>query len=393
MKQSMSISAGKRAGHKHNVEEEYRRGLANVVPERTELNQVLIDISLEQIYESEFGDALAEYNAKQVAKGHAERAIKNYLEKISGSKQEKPAYELVLQLGNRDTNSAADEVNRLGSGQIYREWLAWFQRELPQFVVHQAVIHNDEATPHLHVAYVPVSTGNKRGLRVKNSLSGAMKQMGYTDIRSVNSKMFEQFEVIAARHGIERVDMGCDRAHLDVRDFKQMQAEIEAGREYPYRNDPELIKLLDEQVKVHEELANETKEKVLVPLENLTSRITPLSIFSVAKELKEICQAANALYEHHNQVATRGRSFLAAVPAFWRDHIINPITDKLRDLRERYSASEGVVEGVDEVDSKQVEPKPEFSGSIFDMGDMLTDIARDANSMSGYGRGSRDIER
>lgn len=391
MKQSMSISAGKRAGHKHNVEEEYRRGLANVVSERTELNQILIDVSLEQIYESEFGDALAEYNAKQIEKGHAERAIKNYLEKISESKQEKPAYELVLQLGNRDTNSAAEEVNRLGSSQIYREWLAWFHRELPQFKVHQAVIHMDEATPHLHVAYVPVSTGNKRGLSVKNSLSGAMKQMGYTDIRAVNERMFEQFERIAERHGIERVDMGCERAHLDVRDFKQMQAEIEAGREYPYRNDPELIKLLDEQVKAHEDLANETKEKVLVPLENLTNkRITPLSIFSVVNELKEICQAANALYEHHNQAATRGRSFLAAVPAFWRDHIINPITDKLNELRERYSASEDVVEHVEQ----PVEPGPEYSGSIFDFGDELIDISRAANAAhTQRGHVSRDYER
>lgn len=389
MRQSMSVSSGQLAGHKHNVEEEYRKGLANVVEERTHLNQVIIDIPLAELYEREFSAAVEEYNEGK----RADRQIGNYLEKIQSSKQEKPAYEMVVQIGNRDTNSAADEVNRLASGQIYREFLVRFEQEFPQLKVHQAVIHNDEATPHLHVAYVPVSTGNKRGLSVKNSMRGALKQMGVKDVRELNERLFKTLEQVAEKYGVQRLEMGCTRAHLSVRDFKQMQAEIESEK-YPYKNDPKLLELLDEQVKQYEQLVQETHEQLVIPLENLANKQPRLrDIYSNHRELQEISRAANALHERSSGTASRAKAFLAAVPSLWRDYIINPITDKLKELRGRYRPSDDLTEGSNEVDIKQKTSEPEFSGSIFDYGDSLIATSREANSMQQPGRGSRGLER
>ena len=70
---SFSVSHGPVAGRRHDVDVEYRMGLANVRPELTGENQVLVDDDLAQVYEDLFGDALGAYNASQAAKGHPER--------------------------------------------------------------------------------------------------------------------------------------------------------------------------------------------------------------------------------------------------------------------------------------------------------------------------------
>lgn len=334
MKLSMSISAGKVAGHRHDVEQEYREGLGNVVKDRTPLNQVLIDVPLEDAYAQEFGDALDAYNAALDAKGHSERRIDSYLDKISASKQEKASYEMVVQLGNMDTNSADVPANRLLSETIYRDFLTEMQKQLPNFRVYLAAVHVDEATPHLHVAYVPVSHGNKRGLSTKNSLRGAMREMGYTDIRDLNQRMFEILEDVSLRHGVTRVDMACSRKHLDVRDFKAMQRELQADQ-YPYKNDPRLVQMLTEQQDIIESMGD-ALEKQNAALESVEKFNSPVHPLAFRRAVEQALATFHDLYPTYKPVRERIaalKASLDAVPSLWRDRIINPISDKLRAER------------------------------------------------------------
>ena len=71
--QSMSVSYGAPGGKAHNVEYEYRTGLANVNPNRTRANEVLVNRDLGEVYETLFGNAGLEHNEK-VAVSHPERA-------------------------------------------------------------------------------------------------------------------------------------------------------------------------------------------------------------------------------------------------------------------------------------------------------------------------------
>lgn len=340
MKQSMSISHGAAAGHRHNVEIEYREGLEHVDESRTQYNVVLVDRDLGELYDELFGDAVREYNAHQK---RDDRKIDNYLEKIKSSKQEKPVYEMVVQIGNKDTNSARSSANRLGSSLVYQNFLEKMEKEFPNLKIQQAVIHSDEATPHMHVAYVPVSTENKRGLKTKNSLRGAYREMGYNDIREANNSLFKILSKTAGELGIERLDVGCNRAHMTVRDFKEMADTIEREGKGKYNNDPALVNLLLSQQKQIDEMAKINEEAIACINEIARAAGGEIrfgnyreTVREIAQRAKEECEALNPHYDRVRSAVRTFREKINELPEWWRDNIINPVSERLRTAREHY---------------------------------------------------------
>ena len=82
----------------------------NVDQTRTHLNIEYCYTPIEQAYHELFDEAQAEYNAKQKRK---DRRIENYYEKICNGDQEKPFYEVIFQVGNKDDMGAASENGAL----------------------------------------------------------------------------------------------------------------------------------------------------------------------------------------------------------------------------------------------------------------------------------------
>ena len=331
---SMSVSHGFPTDARHNIECEYRQGLANVDARRTDLNEVLVARDLAEMYQDLFGEALQAYNAKQK---RDDRRIEDYLQKIRASKQEKPVYEMVVQIGNKDTNPATDEANRIGSSVIYRDFLEAWQKRFPQLAVQEAAIHVDEATPHLHVCYVPVSRGNKRGLETKNSLSGAYKQMGYQDVREANQVMFEMLQDVASRHGIDRLDMGCHRARLNLRDYKALANTIEAEGVYPYRDNPALVNLLRKQNELIEELIQEN-ERCVATIDALCAGVDDVGLLGQgiarlreeAVHAKEASETPSPTREAARSAVNGFKTMVAEIPQWWRDNLVNPVSEALR---------------------------------------------------------------
>ena len=128
----------------------------NVDPTKTAFNKILIDKDIRQVYNEVFGEALAEYNANQIAKKHPERQKKDYYSAVCHDKKTEPFREAVVQIGNKDR-----QIPRWESNEILQKFLKKFQENNPQLVVVGAYIHNDEATPHMHIDYVPVATYSK----------------------------------------------------------------------------------------------------------------------------------------------------------------------------------------------------------------------------------------
>ena len=122
-----------------------------------------------------FDEALKRYNDKQT---RADRKIENYYEKIRSSKQEKPFHELILQIGDKENMSAESENGTLAR-EILDEYYRGFQERNPQLKVFSAHLHMDEATPHLHIDFVPFTTGSKRGLDTRVSLKQALAAQGF----------------------------------------------------------------------------------------------------------------------------------------------------------------------------------------------------------------------
>lgn len=214
-----SIAADSAHNHEHNLNPEYRAKLKNVDASRTHLNVTLLADSIEDVYEECFGEAVRAYNDKQKRN---DRKIESYYKKICESKQEHAAYEIVIQLGDKDNNSAIglDDMDRVLMESIYETYFHRFQERWGSVLrVFEAVMHFDEATPHMHLAYVPVAHNKgSRGLSVKNSQRQAMQELGYylgskeerTDFYHDAQEMLTE---VMREHGIEREASRYDRAN------------------------------------------------------------------------------------------------------------------------------------------------------------------------------------
>ena len=155
--------------------------------DRTKNNITLVHEDLKTVYHKLFDDSLKKYNAKQKRK---DRQIKNYYDKISRSKQEKLFYEVIVQIGNRDDTGVGSDMANIAVKAL-QDYVELFIRRNPQLYVFGAYIHMDEETPHVHIDFVPFSTGNKRGLETKNSLKGALASRDRKSTR-LNSSHYQQ---------------------------------------------------------------------------------------------------------------------------------------------------------------------------------------------------------
>ena len=218
---STSFSTAAKGNFNHN-----RRTLSkvpeNVDPTRTAFNKILIDKDIRQVYKEVFGEALAEYNANQVAKKHPERQKKDYYSSICHDKKTEPFREAVVQIGNKDK-----QIPRWESNEILQKFLKKFQENNPQLVVVGAYIHNDEATPHMHIDYVPVATYSK-GLKTRVSNDKALNQMGYKTWNDWKDSQMACLENLVREKGYDREYMNNSNRHIaDVEKFKRVQKEVE----------------------------------------------------------------------------------------------------------------------------------------------------------------------
>ncbi len=205
----------------------------NVDADRSHLNIDYCNESIKKVYHELFDEALERYNAKQT---RADRKIENYYEKIRSSKQEKPFHELILQIGDKENMSAESENGQLAK-QILDEYYHGFQERNPQLRVFSAHLHLDEATPHLHIDFVPYTTGSKRGLDTRVSLKQALAAQGFkggtrgdTEWSQWVLSEKEQLAAVMERYGIEWEKKGTHEKHLSVLDYKKQQRSEEIER-------------------------------------------------------------------------------------------------------------------------------------------------------------------
>lgn len=198
----------------------------NVDADRSHLNIDYCNESIKKVYHELFDKALERYNAKQT---RTDRKIANYYEKIRSSKQEKPFHELILQIGDKENMSAESDNGQLAR-QVLDEYYRGFQERNPQLRVFSAHLHLDEATPHLHIDFVPFTTGSKRGLDTRVSLKQALAAQGFkggsrgdTEWSQWVLSEKEQLAAVMERYGIEWEQKGTHEKHLSVLDYKKQE--------------------------------------------------------------------------------------------------------------------------------------------------------------------------
>lgn len=228
MKRTISAMRGK-GSLSHNS----RQFIAeNVDSSRTPLNVEYRNEDIRAVYHELFDDALAHYNEKQTRR---DRVIDDYYEKIRTGKQEKLFEELIIQIGNKDDMNASSENGQLAR-QMLNEYMQSFQQRNPTLRVFSAHLHMDEATPHLHIDFIPFTTGSKRGLETRVSLKKALEALGFTGGTKSHTELNQWIESekqalasIMAQHDIEWAQKGTHEEHLSVLDYKKQERSKEVA--------------------------------------------------------------------------------------------------------------------------------------------------------------------
>lgn len=298
MQKTLSITIGKGSiGHNN------RAFFAdNIDSNRSQNNIIFHKENIKKVYRELFGTALAEYNAKQKRK---DRIIKDYYDHIFHSKQEKPFYELIIQVGNKDDTPCNSDEGKLAS-QILIEFEKNFQKRNPHIRVFNSVLHMDEHTPHLHIDFVPFATNQKRGLSTRNALTKALEQQGFIAKGKfdTSSKLWidsekEKLSEIMARYGIEWKKLGTHNNHLSVLDFKKQERKKEIVRlENKIECTDNILKnrqeLLNDTERIIDELDGEYQEKKAT-VSQLDDEITEKE--NVLAETTAIISENNSLIE------------------------------------------------------------------------------------------------
>lgn len=138
----------------------------NVNQNRVYLNICYRDENLKDVYKELFDESVERYNVGK----RNDRKITNYYDKIQHGKQEKLFYEVIFQIGN-NKDMAAGTPERDLAVKVLDEYMQDFQRRNPTLRVFCCYLHQDEATPHLHIDFVPYVTGWKgKGMDTRVSL-------------------------------------------------------------------------------------------------------------------------------------------------------------------------------------------------------------------------------
>ena len=207
---------------------------ANIDRSRTEQNVTYCNDDLKQVYHEIFDEALAAYNAK---KKKTRDKITDYYEHIRQSKQEKLFHEAIFQIGNL-TDCGCGSPGGERAAAALKEFAESFQERNPHLRVFNMVLHMDEATPHLHVDFIPVATEQSRGLSTRVSMKQALKQQGFVSLGRKQTEWNAWMErekaaltEIAQAHEFEIISLGGGRPHMDLPEYRAAAQRLEAVQE------------------------------------------------------------------------------------------------------------------------------------------------------------------
>ena len=268
----------------------------NVDANRTNDNITYKSEDLKEKYHELFDAALDEYNSKK----RSNEKIHDYYEHIRKGKQEKPFYEVVVQFGDI-SSCGLKSGNWETAKKMLDEYMRSFEDRNKNMKVFNAVLHLDEATPHLHIDFVPICTNQSRGLSTRVSLKRALAEQGISANSRKKSEWavwkdveFEYMTEILRKHGFERDIKNAHYEHLSVDEYKAKaaeQAEIRSINahinELKKKNDTELtadeVGLIKNQNDFLRSEIQKRDERIYSLSKKVGAKFVPLDIYSEDK--------------------------------------------------------------------------------------------------------------
>lgn len=199
--------------------------------DKTGQNAILVSKPIKEVYADVFQKSVAEYNEKQRRK---DRRIKNFYSKMRKDKSYDVQKEFIVQVGKKgqqlsDDPKENDELQKA----VLETYLKKFEDNYPQLHVYSAVVHVDEASPHLHLAVVPEATGYARGVAKKPSFSKAMgitNQETFKAFCEANRNLLQQSVREVLGVDVKREKVGT-HAYLPPEQYRELMAKADAKME------------------------------------------------------------------------------------------------------------------------------------------------------------------
>ncbi|MBR1751997.1 MAG: plasmid recombination protein [Ruminococcus sp.] len=322
---------------------------------------------MKQLYHELFDEALAEFNARQTRR---DRRITNYQEHIRHSRQEKEFYEVLFQVGNREDTGLDSEMCH-EAAEVLAEYARTFQERNPHLILFNAVVHLDESTPHLHLDFVPVSDeARKNGMRVRNSLTGALRQQGYTGkgiSKTITMDWLEQEKAhigqLMLEHGIEWVKLGTHEKHKTVSQFKadKLREEIEAAESVLEQKQQEITSAAGQLEAVGSELAQQRQQ-----------------LSDGMQELSSVKEQISSAQDDLDQKVKQVNDILKYLPNITRDDKMEQQYDNIRyELMDMLKSGLSIIRNkddiVDKIDKlygivkKAIDAAYKYSHTIYDL--------------------------
>lgn len=256
----------------------------NTDPNRTQWNVEYCNEDIKDVYHELFDEALKRYNDKQTRK---DRKIDDYYEKIRSGKQEKLFHEVIIQIGDKDNMGSETAEGQLAA-KVLDEYMKGFQERNPMLRVFAAHLHLDEATPHLHIDFIPYVTGSKRGLDTRVSLKQALSSLGFkggsrseTELNQWVQSEKQKIAMVMRENEIEWDQKGTHEQHLSVLDYKKKVREQEVEELAEHKslliNELHGINECVEEIQKEKEQAEKERDSVRKKTEILEKKLSKIN--------------------------------------------------------------------------------------------------------------------
>ncbi len=228
----------------------------NVDPLRTPQNITFVRQPIGEAYDQLFAESTQRYNAKQ--KRNDRKVQGSYYEHLFGVKpcntvrtaadKRKSFYEDVVQIGKMEDSGYGTEDFQLVADCL-KEYMEGFRNRNPNFYVFNAVLHMDEATPHLHIDYIPVGH-YKRGQDTQNGIAQALKEMGFGEGKQAIARWraaeVEVLNAICLEHGIQPLAPEKARGTLEIPEYKVKRRQADELAKQNAQAEAELSKKVEQ---------------------------------------------------------------------------------------------------------------------------------------------------
>lgn len=254
-------TSGKSTSISHNnrtvaEEKKFDKYHSHIDWEKTDENIILKQESIKKMYDDLFGEAVENYNAKQK---RSNRKIKNYYSKVKNDGSLDLQREFIVQFGDKDL--AKNEAVRKAFTHQLIKYYQTFEEKYPDLKIYNAVVHLDEATPHLHMNIIPVAENYKQGVLKRPSFSKWLKEnnLSFQDFRNQNLEIMEE---LIQEMGAERKLVGTHEYERPAQYRETMREAEEVLERSKTQADQIITKARSEANKERYEIARDIREEL-----------------------------------------------------------------------------------------------------------------------------------